>query len=627
MSVDVGPLKQQSVLAALLLRAGKSVSRDEITDFVWGDEGPVSTVNVIQTYVRRLRDVFEPERASGARKGWIHTVGSGFYAARLGEEELDLLRFRALVERAGRAPAGQDALLLLLDALDLWRGACLGSSRQEHPWVRAVNQERVSAAVAAVAAARRCDAVHETVPRLRAVAADEPLNEPLHAHLMLAMAETGAQSEAVSVYEGIRRRLADEFGVDPSPTLRNSYQEVIGRIVSSRRPVGGIEPGIWRGPPPALDGLVGREEDLKQLTQLVTDRRNVTITGPGGVGKTSMALTVADRLAGHYRDGVAVAELGPLPPEQVGDCGEERLEVMADTLCALLGVPVRAAGALESLIRAVHDRAMLIVLDNAEHVTATVARLMGHLRRVTPAPHVLITTRRPVGMPDETIWDLEPLPVPPDASDPSEFAAVELYLRRAKQHVPTLDLSDNLDVVAELCRRLEGLPLGIELATGRLRSISPTVLLHRIDGWLGVLTRPGGQGLPHQRTLASTVQWSVDLLGDDARLLLYRLAVFTGGFDLEAAERVAGFAPLSAERVAGTLTELIDHSLVQVVRGEEYRYRLLAPVRDTCRALADDADNADLVDMAATRDRHLRFSRGLSAVLATPGRPAGARTT
>ncbi|MFD0480319.1 BTAD domain-containing putative transcriptional regulator [Nonomuraea thailandensis] len=191
------------------------------------------------------------------------------------------MRFRALVERAGRAHAGQDTLLLLLEALDLWRGACLGSSRQEHPWVRAVNQERASAAVAAVAAARRCDAMHETVPRLRAVAADEPLNEPLHAHLMLAMAETGAQSEAVSVYEGIRRRLADEFGVDPSPTLRNAYQEVIGRIVSSRRPVGGIESGIWRGPPPALDGLVGREEDLKQLTQFVTDRRIVTITGPG----------------------------------------------------------------------------------------------------------------------------------------------------------------------------------------------------------------------------------------------------------------------------------------------------------------------------------------------------------
>ncbi|MCP2353475.1 putative ATPase/DNA-binding SARP family transcriptional activator [Nonomuraea thailandensis] len=626
--MDIGPLKQQSVLAALLLRAGKSVSLDEITDFVWGDEGPVSTVNVIQTYVRRLRDVFEPERASGARKGRIRTVGSGFYAARLGEEELDLLRFRALVERAGRAHAGQDTLLLLLEALDLWRGACLGSSRQEHPWVRAVNQERASAAVAAVAAARRCDAMHETVPRLRAVAADEPLNEPLHAHLMLAMAETGAQSEAVSVYEGIRRRLADEFGVDPSPTLRNAYQEVIGRIVSSRRPVGGIESGIWRGPPPALDGLVGREEDLKQLTQFVTDRRIVTITGPGGVGKTAMALAVADRLAGHYRDGVAVAELGLLAPEQVGDRGEERLEVMADTLCALLDVPVRAAGALESLIRAVHDRAMLIVLDNAEHVTATVARLMDHLRRVTPAPHILITTRRPVGMPDETIWDLEPLPVPPpDAGDPSGFPAVELYLRRAKQHVPTVDLSDNLGVVAELCRRLEGLPLGIELATGRLRSISPTVLLHRIDGWLGVLTRPGRQGLPHQRTLASTVQWSLDLLGDDARLLLYRLAVFTGGFDLEAAERVAGFAPLSAERVAGTLTELIDHSLVQVVRGEEYRYRLLAPVRDTCRALADNSDNADLVDMAAARDRHLRFSRGPSAELATPARQAGARTT
>ncbi|MBO3751133.1 winged helix-turn-helix domain-containing protein [Streptosporangiaceae bacterium NEAU-GS5] len=609
----MGPHKQQGVLAALLLRAGRPVSHDEIRDFVWGDEGPASSVNVIQTYVRRLRDVLEPGRATRERNGRLNTVGPGYYSVRLGEDELDLLRFRALVERAGKASAGEDELRLRLDALDVWRGPCLGAVTgpwQTHPWVRATNQERTLAAIAAVAAARRCHAVDQVIDRLRAVVADEPLNEPLHAQLLLALAESGAEAEAVSVYEGISRRLADEFGVDPSPLLRDSYQEVIGRIVRRHQPVTAIEPVTWRGPHPMLGGLVGRDEDLKRLTELVGDGRVVTITGPGGVGKTSIALAVAHQLGERHPDGVAVAELGPLPAEQAGGRGAEDLEVMAGVLCALLGAPVGSAGAMETLTRAVRDQDMLLVLDNAEHVTASVAALVDRLHSSAARLRILITSRHPVGVPGEAIWELRALPVPPaDAADPAGFAAVELYLRRAEQHFPSLDLSDSLPVVAELCRRLDGLPLGIELATGRLRSISPATLLQRIDGWLGVLRRPDGLGLPHQRSLASTVQWSISLLETDEPLLLCRLAVFAGGFDLAAAERVAGFAPLTPDQVTRMLSVLIDHSLVQVDRSEEYRYRLLVPIRDVCRSLAED------LDLDSARDRHLRFYRELSDAL------------
>ncbi|MEW1842381.1 BTAD domain-containing putative transcriptional regulator [Nonomuraea angiospora] len=607
--VELGPFRQRSVLAALLLRPGSPVPSDEIIDFVWGNDSPVSAVNIVQTYVRRLRDILEPGRVPRSRNGWLTTVGVGCYSAKVEDGDLDLLRFRTLVQRAAGASA-DDALDLLIEALDLWRGPCLsdlGPKWQAHPWVRAINRERGDAILAAADSARQCGRTAELLPRLRALAADEPLNEPLHAQLLLALAESGAEAEAANCYADISRRLSDELGVDPSPPLRDAYQQVINRIVRLQRPVPDIEPVRWRGPAPVLGGLVGRADDLRELAKLAPERRLVTLTGPGGVGKTALALAVADRLAVRYPDGVAVLELGSLPAERSDGQGEENLEVVADMLCALLGVPVGASGAMEALTRAVRGQAMLVVVDNAEHTVTAASRLAEQLLQAAERINVLITSRQPLGVADETIWEVEPLAVPPDhgAADPLDFPAIQLYLRRAAENCPTLNLTDSLSVVVELCDHLAGLPLGIELAAGRLRSMSPETLLQRIAGQPGVLTRAGTQGLPHQRSLATTVQWSIDLLEPEQRLLLSRLAVFAGRFELDAAERIAGFAPLTPEQVTALFPGLIDHSLVQVTRDEEYHYRILSPIRECCLS---DAAAADLV---TTRDRHLEFYRDL----------------
>ncbi|MGP4103452.1 BTAD domain-containing putative transcriptional regulator [Nonomuraea sp. KM90] len=612
--VELGPFKQRAVLAALLLKPGQPVAHDEIIEFVWGEDIPASAVNLVQTYVRRLRDVLEPGRTRRGRRGLLNTLGAGCYSVQAGEDDLDLLRFRAIAEQASLAEAPGERLDLLIEALNLWQGPCLhdlGESWQRHPWVRAVNQERISAVLSAADAARRCGRVAETVAPLRAVAADEPLNEPVHAHLLMALVESGEEAEAVACYERISRGLANEFGVDPSPGLRNAYQEVVARVVSLQKPGQVMEPVTWRGPRPLLGGLVGREADLTGVAGLVRERRVVTLIGPGGVGKTALALIVANRLADRHSGGVAVVELGPLPAARPDGGRGEQLDVLAETICTLLGAPVGSLGPVEALTRAVRDQSMLLVLDNAEHVTPVVAHLVEHLVGAADRVRMLVTSRHPLGIADETVWEVEPLPVPPGDGDddPLGYAAVELYLRRAEQHCPTLDLSDSLPIVSELSRRVDGLPLGIELIAGRLRSISPAMLLERIDEWLGVLSRPGEHGLPHQRTLAATVQWSIDMLEPAERLLLSRLAVFAGSFDLEAAERVAGFGDLGASRVAVLLTGLIDHSLVHVIRCAEYRYRILAPIRKSCLELADAAD------LFATRDRHLTFYRELGDTL------------
>ncbi|GAA4059148.1 BTAD domain-containing putative transcriptional regulator [Nonomuraea soli] len=546
--IELGTARQRRVLAVLLLGTGRTVTVSELIDTVWGESAPASVINVIQTYVGRLR------RATGDAS-WLRTTSTG-YQVDPDRCDLDLLDFRDLAER-GRP----------VEALARWTGpllADLGPEVRGSAQALGVARERLRVLDEAAEHALRHGGAAQVLPHLRATAAEEQLNEGVHAHLMLALAATGAQAEALAVYSDITGRLDEQLGIDPSPRLREAHVRVLRQAA---QPPPEQPKDFWRGRRPPPVDLVGREHDLDSLARLLADHRIVTLVGPGGAGKSALAFALARRSRR-----VAVLELGPLP-------ATADLEILT--------------GILE--VDDLDDDELLVLLDNVEHLTRTAGQLVERLLGAYPGLTVLATSRQPLGVSGEVLWDVAPLAVRP---------AVELFVRRARQHSPTL--APDLVLAAELCTRLDGIPLAVELAAARLRTMSVRDLLDRLHDQLGLL---GGDRLtlPHQRSIVSSVEWSIALLDEPERLLLTRLSVFAGSFDLLAAEAVG-----SGARVAELLGHLIDRSLVQAQRGEEYSYRILIPIRDSCRALADPGE------LSSARDAHLLHLRSLAEASSGP---------
>lgn len=619
--IDLGPAKQRAVLAVLALGAGGSVSREAIIEFLWPDEPPPTAVNAVQTYIKRLRQILEPDRPPREPSRFLPAVPGGYLLAVEGDE-LDLVRFRSLIGSAREAEQQEEwdkAAELRHGALGLWQDrplADLGPLIRLHPKVTALEQEQLGAALDyfdTELAAGRAAAV---LPRIEEMAGGQPLHEPMQARLIRAYHACGRYAEALGVFGRVRERLRDELGVDPGSELRRAYEQVLRAGESHEETRGG-----WRGPRPMADDLVGRTGDLDRLRELVLNRRLITLSGSGGAGKTALANEVARRLRDEFPAGVGVVELGTLAPEPAG--AEPDPAPIAGAVAATLGIRQGdRKSAVTAVARALQGRELLIVLDNAEHVVRGAAALVDHLVRACPAVTLLVTSRRPLGVAGETVWDVVPLAVPPVDGTEAELRSspsVELFLRRVADACPELDLGDQITLVGRLCRRLDGLPLAIELAAARLRSMSLTDLDGRLTRQPSVLSGGDTARLPHQRALEATIEWSRRLLSPWQRLLLGRLSVLTGAFTLDTAERVCGFPPLSADEVAPLLADLVESSLVHPVRDREYRYRLLVPIREFALG------RIDLADLRATRARHLGWCVSLARAIeeATPGERAG----
>ena len=318
------------------------------------------------------------------------------------------------------------------------------------------------------------------------------------------------------------------------------------------------------------EGLVGRAEDLRHLMSAVRKHRLVVLTGPAGVGKTRLAMEIGGQLRTLLRDGVAVAELGRLAPQRPQELADE--------------TPVREA--LEQALRSAADPVnpqLLLLVDTAEHVVRALTRVVQQLCDRHPHLRLIVTSRRPLPTAAAHTWEVGPLDLGAEQGGrPSE--AVELFLRRAQAICPTLDLGGRMAAVAELCRKLDGVPLAIELAAHRVRSVSLDTLLR--EGPISqVLGRAASAGLPHQSTLAESVRWSYDLLSPNQRQLLHDLAGFAGPFTIEDLEQLRHRAAAPSTNLVGQLSELVDESLVQVRRGPQYKYRLLSFVGEYVRSL------------------------------------------
>lgn len=588
--LSLGSGRQRTILA-VLLASQELLSADRLVEALWGGDPPAAAATTLRSHVSQLRRRLEGIEAGG---GSAIVTDPGGYRLVLGDHDLDAAVFERSVGRAVTALHDEPSTALdLLDAaLHRWRGPAFGELG-DHPMVRAaaVRLERLRAgAVADRVDARLALGRHvEVVGELEARVVTEPLDERAHGQLMLGLCRSGRQADALAVYEALRARLRDELGIDPSPDLQRLHGQVLRQELTDAddRPPGvsAVSPGprslrpgsgsSLRPTGPHLE-LFGRDEATAAVAELVVTHPLVTVIGPGGVGKTRLAEQVGHEVVDRFDDGVFGCELSAVrEPDSV-----------AAAVVAALGVEHPGArDAWEALAAAIGGRRLLLILDNCEHLLTSVTGLVAALSHRCPRLSLLSTSREPLRVPGERVWQLAPLPTPRPGADREQVLrspAGALFVARAEAADPSFALTEETAApVAELCRRLDGLPLALELAAARVRALSPAALAARLDQRFSLLSTGPAGGSDRHRTLEAVVEWSHDLLDDAQARLFDRLSVFAGAFPLHAAEQVCGSAPLTEVEVAGLLADLVDRSLVTVERdGTNLRYRLL----DTLRA-------------------------------------------
>ncbi|GAA0599273.1 BTAD domain-containing putative transcriptional regulator [Kutzneria viridogrisea] len=572
--IDLGGPKVRALLALLLADAGRVVPADRLIDGLYADAPPDGAANALQSQVSRLR------KHLGATAVEFSPAG---YRLAVAPEDVDVHRFTTLAEAGGRALRAGDphgALRALTEALALWRGEALTDVPGAAPLAARLAELRL-VALEDQAQARLATGEHrDLVPSLRELIEANPLRERLRILQVRTLAATGRQAEALVAFEDARRTLAEELGADPSEELARAHLDVLGG-----------EPVDYAPLPAQLTSFVGREQDLARVGALLAEHRLVTLTGPGGTGKTRLAVEAA-----CGQEQVCFVELAAL---------YEGADIPQALLTAL-GVredrnPVRR------MIAVLAQNSVLLVLDNCEHLVAAVAALAARLLAACPRLRVLATSREPLGITGEALYAVPRLDAPEPGTDllrAKDFPAVRLFIDRARAGRPDFALDEeSVQQVIRVCAALDGLPLAIELAAARVRALPLRTLAERLDDRFSLLSKGSRTAAARHRTLRAVVEWSWDLLDAEERGLAAALSVFAGGATLAAAERVCGGAVLEL------ITSLADKSLVEV-SGEHYR--MLETIRAFCaEQLGADTERVRrahaecFLDLAETAEPHL----------------------
>ena len=596
--VQIPGMRLRTLLARLALEQGHLVTTQSLVDAIWGERPPSGAGSALHSLVSRLRRALPP--GDGTRVEWL-PAGYRLSAA---AEATDVAEFERLAAegRACRDAGDADAAARrFTSALALWRGAPLADLADAPfaaPTVARLTELRLRTVEDHAELALAAGRAGQLVADLHELTLAHPLDERLTGLHMRALASAGRPAEALAAFEDLRRDLAETLGTDPSPALRDLHTAILRGLpaptTSAAAPILRTPAATTTPPAPATSAtttnlpapatsFVGRERDLAQVRALLAEARLVTLVGPGGVGKTRLAAELA--VGWQAPDGTWLAELAGIT---------DPAEVPA-AVCAALGLRPAAA----ELAAQLAGRQLLIVLDNCEHLLDACARLAQEVLGCCPAVRILATSREPLTTAGEQVYPVAPLPVPPPAvglGEAMDVPALRLFADRAAAAVFGFRLTaENLPAVAEICRRLDGLPLAIELACARLRTLPAAELAARLDDRFRLLTGGSRAALPRHQTLTAVVGWSWDLLTDAERTLAGRLAVFAGGATPEAAEAVCSDESLQAAAVVGLLGSLADKSFVQLreAAGAPARYRMLDTIRAYAEAALNEAGESD----------------------------------
>lgn len=596
--VDVGSPRHRETLAALAVDAGRVVSTDMLLDRVWGENGRGGTLANLQAVISRLRarlrDAGVPAEIVTAPPGYRLEAAPG---------AIDAHHLAAGVEGARSALSAGDvagAQQQVAGALGWWRGEPLADVPQMFARAEALRLEGLRLTGEELAA--ELDLLAGNAPgavvRLQELATQHPLRESVRGQLMRALYLAGRQADALEEYADLRTRLVEELGVDPGPAVQRLHQQILEQDPTlrpahqSQQP----QPAAPRAPEPRpsripstdlLGELVGRDRDIDYLLDLLRSptSRLVTVTGVGGCGKTRVALAVARAAEEHFPDGVTLVPLAPLRDPSA----------VIPAIAHAVGV-AEGGDPFAALLELLRSREQLLLLDNAEHLLDAWPEV-ATLAAACPGLRILVTSRIPLRVRGEVLYPLTPLDQP---------AATRLFTRRAAAVAPDVRVTpDDADVV-HLCQRLGGIPLAIELAAARVRLLSPADIVARLDE---VMAAEGARDLPpRQRTMRAAIDWSFDLLSPTEQAAFPRLAVFVGGFDLDAAAAVLADLDGGGNALA-VVDGLVEQSLVVAEPRADHgpRFRLLEPVAQYALTRLSDADER------IARDAHLRHFTALAA--------------
>ena len=606
---DVPGARLRGLLIALALEPGHAVPKATLVDWIWGERPPSDAANALQRLVSRLRKALPEGLVEGQTDGYRLTVEP---------DAVDAVRFERLVGQA-RNDEDPQRVRLLREALALWRGAALqGVGLQDSAAfdaaVTRLEGLRLTAMEDWFDAEISLGHGAELVTELTDLVAAHPVRERLVAALMRALVATGRDTEALLVYQRTREALADALGVDPSPELSALHVALL------RGELGRREENRKTNLRAELTSFVGKDADVAAVRELIAEHRLATLIGPGGSGKTRLATETARTLLDDLPDGAWLVELAAIGAD--GDVAQSTLAALGLRDALLGGAP--NAEPMDRLIAAIRERETLLILDNCEHVIESAApfayRVLGECRRL----RILATSREPLGITGEALWLVEPLALPSEDASPGEIeSSPAVRLLRDRAGAVRKDLTTDAHtstIMARVCRALDGIPLAIELAAARLRTMSLDQLAHRLDDRFRLLTSGSRTALPHHRTLRAVVDWSWELLTDAERMVLRRLAVFSGGASLEAAERVCAGDGVEQEQVLELLTSLAEKSLLLTEGDSTPRYRMIGTIKEYAGHRLAEAGESDLArrahlayftELAETADPHLRRAEQL----------------